>query len=428
MDNNIITITEHGQFELDIDINQLPNLNEEKEKKYLGIKRLYNNKLKANYYIGICWIGNTIVEVSPKEIEGKKIDFFKIFLQCVEKPKLQAKLKETYKIFNDQPIVKTGDDKSSVFVYIHFLYVLKNILQKGLKKDYIKKTENLTSKIKGKISIKNTIKNNFFKNIFHKTYCSYNEYSYNCLENRILKTAFLQCGKLIANTDKLLLKDILILYKTLKFSFEDIEPIENLTKKEFMEIKNSSFFTEYKDALDLAQMIFEKVGFSLMIKDEEKNIFPYYINMPEIFEKYVELKLIESNITYIDGNEEEIASWNMRPDFILLEKKAILDAKYKYFDSKTDLIAKLKEDFKQLALYKLDKTTRNCFEMDNFDDLKLILAYPYIQFNNKLKEEFEESDNFLEIKDASLYKSKNFSNFYILEIPTPFLENPKGTI
>jgi hypothetical protein len=66
--------------------------------------------------------------------------------------------------------------------------------------------------------------------------------------------------------------------------------------------------------------------------------------------------------------------------------------------------------------------------MDNFDDLKLILVYPYIQFNDKLKEEFEESDNFLEIKDASLYKSKNFSNFYILEIPTPFLENPKGTI
>ncbi|MBL0146075.1 MAG: hypothetical protein IPP48_10150 [Chitinophagaceae bacterium] len=83
--------------------------------------------------------------------------------------------------------IEQVEDLLSPLLIVKFLNTLAAIVRKGLKKSYYKKQQNLNSRIKGKILVSQNIKQNILKNKFTSTFCQFEEFGINSLENRLLK-------------------------------------------------------------------------------------------------------------------------------------------------------------------------------------------------------------------------------------------------
>ena len=417
---------EHGCKEADKKfLEEIEEFNEKEHKnnelKYLGLKK-YNpfldfgcdceeecNKVQADYYIGYRWFkkNESYICVKPKVYNNKRADFLAMFLEILNDPIVSKKANKIYQIFFDEPLieVEVNKDYSLEFLILHFLKVVNDIVKKGLKKGYLKVEENLTSKIKGKILVNKTIKYNLSKNRPDKTYCNHQMFTINCLENQILKTALLQCRKVVSLFKN---EEINKIFRQNLAAFELVDTKE-VFNTDFFKIKYSTFFKDYKIALNLAKMIFKRLGFSLNSKEVTNKIYPYLINMPELFERYVEVKLRKKYSTVIDGNERSFC-WQMRPDFLLPSEKYIVDAKYKFWYGMRSN-SKFKDDFSQLTLYSRCNSIRKDLGLKNENEvIDLIFIYP--NFNKKYKE--------LEFKNKR--KEKEFFKIYKLPLKIPLIK------
>ena len=396
-------------------------INKASEQKYLSIKyQEFNSKwaLRAGYFIGYRWFdtNKTYLHIKPKIHDGKQADFLAMFKECLSHPIVSQKMDKTYKIFFDEPLIEIQDKKDEItpFLIIHFLQIVKTIEKKGLKKGYIKVTDNLTSKIKGKILVNQTIKQNHFRNRIDKTVCNYQIFTINCFENQILKTALMQCGRYLAGIED---KNIIKILKQNITAFEQVD-IKEVFDSDFSKIKHSPFYKEYKEALNLAKMIFKRFGFALNnnLSNISNKIPPYYINMPILFERYVELKLLQSNINYIDGNDVSVAQWGMKPDFLLQKNKTVLDAKYKFWyesgkNQNSTENWQFKDDYMQLSLYGRDNKVRGELKVENNQEAELLFIYPSFR---------DEKDSKINLGNKD--KSDKFSNIYTLGIKIPYIQ------
>lgn len=373
---------------------QYGNEKQTPDSKYLGLheENMYSNNfkntvIKSYYYIGYKWIDNdckSYIRVSPKynslKTKMHQADYLKMFLECLDDPIVSKNMDLSYQIdFDEKWIeVEEKEDEITPLIVLHFLKIVKNISRRGLKKGYVKITENLTSKVKGKILINQTIKQNHFKNRLDKTVCHHQIFTSNCLENQILKTALMQCNSHLRGikTDEI---SKLIRQNINAFELVDTKEVFS---NDFSKIKHSPFYKEYQDALKLARMIFKRFGFTLCspTKDEVYKIPPFHINMPELFERYVEVKLRHKYKNQLipgygekDGNSY---SWGLRPDFVVENEKIIIDAKYKYWFEDCNDCIKLKDDFQQLSLYGRVSNIRKKIGLDSNEEAQLVFIYP----------------------------------------------------
>ena len=332
-----------------------------------------DEKIKTGYYVGYRWIKKN--EILLKVTAKHDVDYFKMFKECLKDEIVVKKIHKTYEVFPNEPLIEVKKEEITPFIVLHFLTLVQKITKKGLKRGYKRIEENISSKIKGRILISKNIKHNLSKSQLHKNYCKYEKYSIDFLENQILKSAILACKRLIAKQNFV---EVETWIRELLIHFEFVSD-KKIKYYDFFKVKHSPFFKEYKKAFELAKLIFKRVEiFKEKSNDETGKIFPYQIKMPELFERYVELKLRKDGIKYIDGNEELVANCNLRPDFLLPDEKVILDAKYKFwYANKDDECDKnFKKDLQQLAIYSLDNKIRNKLNLTNNELVKLIIVYP----------------------------------------------------
>lgn len=381
--------------------------------KYLGIHQEFNNfevKLKSHYFIGYRWLTDkTYIHVSAKQYDGQQADYLKMFLTCLEDPIVSKHLDETYKIFFNEKWIDIDNTKDEItpFLILQFLKIVSKITKKGLKKGYVKITQNLTSKIKGKILINQTIKHNHFKNRLDKTVCNHQIFTTNCIENQILKTALLQCSR---NLYGIVNNDITLFLKLNLSSFELVDSV-NVSQNDFTKIQHSPFYKEYKQALHLAQMIFKRFGFNLnsTINARQNKIPPFYINMPELFERYVEVKLRKLyKSALIPGYSQKNGNsynWGLRPDFIVEGQQLIIDAKYKYWFEQNDNNDNFKNDYQQLSLYGRVNGIRDDIELSKNEEARILFIYPKINGKEDI--------------DTNFTLVHSFNNIYKLGIKIP---------
>lgn len=214
--------------------------------KYLGIHQEFDQndlKLKSYYYVGYRWISETeekYIYVSPKEYKKYKADYLKMLLECMKDTIVSKKLTDTYEIFFNEKWIEINDEQDEItpLLILHFLNVIKNITKKGLKKSYVKITENISSKIKGKILINDTIRQNHTKNRIDKTICCHQVFTINCIENQIIKTALLQCSRNLLGINN---NDISKLLKQ-NLNFFELVDKKEVFESDFSKIKHSPFF------------------------------------------------------------------------------------------------------------------------------------------------------------------------------------------
>ena len=333
-------------------------------------KSKYRNKLLTHfdgkklfsYFIGAFWINDNENEkekytksiiIKPK-IE--KIDFMKMFSKCFEYSTIIKDFNEIYNIDFDEKPINHKDNKLmpdlDILIAFHFLRMLEVELHNGLKKNFIRREENLQSKIKGKIQFSKHINKNIIRGREDKIYCSYLDYDINCLENRILKRALKICASKISE-----IKNSLYFYCISFFN----EVSDELSYSELNHIKINPLYKRYKLLIELAIKIIKLKRYKDSCNENEAP--PFWIDMSLLFEKYVYALMLEN----IKGSEiiyqKSYYHNKFKPDFIIKGKKYnyIADTKYKmqYQNNKINKAKALRNDHPELDDYEVNAADFN---------------------------------------------------------------------
>lgn len=399
--------------------------------KYLGLNccNHKNKTFQTNYYIGIDWIveGESAIMVEPK-IKG--LNYLKMFMYCFDCDNIIAKekLKDIYHIdFGREPIkVKNNTFELTPLLIIHFIKLMQSLIKRNLKKDYIQVEENLNSKIKGKILFSKNVKYNVFKGREDRFYCKYQDYSSDCIENRILKKTLRYVQKYLDNNNISCEHDDLDRKcNTCLAVFEQVS--DDLTIQQIKQFKVNPLFKEYAESLKVAKLILRRFSYSIdnATNEVDKFLPPFWIDMPLLFELYVLTHLqkkYNSEIKYqVKGNYGFV-------DFIMKSKQLIIDTKYKpiysdiYFNNQSDKEKEFEEkvngrfkieDIRQLSGYARDEKILKKLEVnDKYQIIPCLIIYPLDDSNDS--EEFS-LDNYNDMNNAI----PGFVEFYKVGISLP---------
>lgn len=307
----------------------------------------------CHYYVGIDWLvkEKVAIYVAPKlDLPSQQINYFAMLYSCFHSD-MADEISELYEIKWAEPSIEISQKQDVLmpFLVMQFLYQLKKIVKRGLKKSHYSIDKNLSYKIKGKIKVSETIKNNIAKKVQHNTHCQYQEFGLDCTENRILKKALLFVQKYL----NLFPEYAQCVAPIVRFCFPAFQNVnENINENHIKNFHHNPFYRDYKDGLWLACQILKRLGYN--IKSIDKNSIiktpPFWIDMPKLFELYVLSKLKEN---YHHCIKFQAKGDYGSPDFLLIseDNRCIMDAKYKriYGNTEYDI-----QDIRQLSGYARD--------------------------------------------------------------------------
>lgn len=382
-----------------------------KQKKSAGCcyeitKKDNSFNIEASYFVGVDWFVEDELEIyiQPKlNGDQSEVNYVRMLFDALQEPENFNHLEHLCEIHFDKPSIKIDQtqDLLSPLLVVQYLQLLKKIVQKGLKKSYYPVVKNLNARVKGKILVNATIKNNHAKNKMLYTYCKYDEFGVNTIENKVLKKALLFSQKAIQNIKGVNPEQLQALYNYIQPAFYLVD--NQVEVEELKTIKPNSLYKEYKQALKLAKFILKRYGYTIStVHPVEIETPPFWIDMSKLFELFVFAKLkelfpLKGEVEYhVKTNRQEI-------DFIINSKdkkcQMVVDAKYKpqYKHgniSKEDIrqvsgYARMKSIYKELGMedkhdevidcliiYSDQKAERKDFVKDNFD---------YVPENNYVK-------------------------------------------
>lgn len=346
--------------------------------KYLGLNccNHKNKTFQTNYYIGIDWIveGESAIMVEPK-IKG--LNYLKMFMDCFDCDNIIAKekLKDIYHIdFGRDPIkVKNNTFELTPLLIIHFIKLMQSLTKRNLKKDYIQVEENFNSKIKGKILFSKNVKYNVFKGREDRFYCKYQDYSSDCIENRILKKTLRYVQKYLDNNSiSIKHEELDVICNSCLAVFEHVS--DDLTIQQIKQFKVNPLFKEYAESLKVAKLILRRFSYSIdnATSEIDRNLPPFWIDMPLLFEVYV-LTLLQKE--YGKEIDYHVSTYGNETDFIKYDEKMILDTKYNI--KWQDYV--FHENVRQLSGYARNISLRRKIMIKEYDDstiLPCLIIYP----------------------------------------------------
>lgn len=314
----------------------------------------YRDGFYSYYRIGAEWIDKEqkhSIVVVPKI---KNIDFIEMFMTCLQDNEAADKFSDIYDIDFDAKLIKSKALSSilSPLLVVQFLMVVKHVTIKGLRKDYISKTEALL-KVKGRINIRFT-ERNAITGHHERVHCTFDEYSVDNPENRLLKKALLISHNIISlMTDHKAYATLAAMCNHCLSVFEDVS--DELSEK-LPVVKSNKLYREYSEAIRIAKMILCRQDVSTnRNNDYSLNMVPVFrIDMALLFEHY-SLAMLRKSFGF---SSVKYQTYGYRgryiTDFLVNSNnfKIIIDAKY--VDAKNGTVAK-PEYIKQLSAYSRDK-------------------------------------------------------------------------
>ncbi|MFI3306657.1 MAG: hypothetical protein R3Y68_09135 [Rikenellaceae bacterium] len=386
--------------------------------KYLGICS-EESRLRASYYIGAEWIDSShAVVVTPK---CTNVDYVEMFATALKHSESSSYFSKFYGMDFSGEKIATNAHLSMLtpMLVIHYLSLIKKLLKVGLRRDYILREENLHSKIKGKIVITRNIKLNNISKRGDRTYCSYQEYTVDTTDNRILKKALHFSKTLICA-----LKDHKLypsLMKELNSAFAEFESVgDDVEVREIKRCAGGKVYSSYADALKVAQMILKRCNYSLSdVGNTNDETVPFWIDMARLYEVYVYSKLVEAygsdNIKFqVEGYRKTAV------DFIKLDEQVIIDTKYKphYLIGNRGIV----DDVRQISAYARDEKILSNFGEYN-DIAPCLIIYPDVTIEPD--EEGDQCNKVVKFSEDSILTQsspiRGFRKFYKLSIPLPQL-------
>lgn len=403
-----------------------------KKKEKSSCLTIYKNKedkyhLNLSYYVGVDWIPETkqAIYVAPKlntktkedgspddnvKLEDiQQTDYLGMLFSALKHPEISKYTDDLFEIkWDEKPIeITQQQDLLTPLLVLQFLRVVKEIVRKGLKKSYYRVEQNLYSKVKGKILVGQTIKQNLLKNKPLNTFCTFDEFGVNGLENRLLKKALVFVRKYlptlkIPQSEK---------YTTEMFNY--IMPVfdcvsEEVGLNDIKHSKTNAFFKEYAEGIRLAKLILKRFGYNISNTQQTTILTPpFWIDMSKLFELYV-LGLLKDRFRnevvnyHINTNYQEL-------DYLLNTKdhQMVVDAKYKaIYQTHYD-----KDDIRQISGYARMKSVYEKLCKSYIETIDCLIIYP------------DQKDGHKNLTEVDLTKSeiKEFVQFYKVAVKLPTL-------
>lgn len=428
--------------------NAVKSKDKEEHLKFLEI----NSDFKASYYIGCAWLippseneKGIPIQVEPK-IEN--IDFIRMFVTALEvRSSEEAEyFSDYYHIDFESPVIQIESEQNLItpLLLLHYITLLEQLARNGLRKNYVRREENLQSKIRGKILFNQHLKQNVFNKREDRIFCGYQEYTVDTPENRLLKKALVYARNSLESIPSLKAETLDKIYSKLasvERSFEGVSEDVSLAQVGF--VKSSKLYRHYDEAIRVAKMILQGVDYEILEDKKERDymVHPFYIDMPRLYEMYV-LSLLRK--AYGDQIQFQVPGRHgTKVDFIKIDEKIIMDAKYKpHYESGDSGIV---DDVREISGYARDKSILKALNWYKENGLcvdgkqgKLfpdcVIIYPIIQpeYNDDgesfgIQEKdcvfWDESNPPKKIVDEFLPRLSNpieaFEGFYKIAIPLP---------
>jgi len=364
-------------------------------------------ELKADYCIGLDWLGKTgrYVYVEPKinsrtaetfnvsidheekdDISNDKVrndksvtfelDYLKMLLEVTSVPESNLEVKNLLNIdWNAKRIgIHQEEDRLTPFLIVHFLQILKSIVRRGLKKAYYKVVENLPNRIKGKILIGQNIKKNILKNRVTSTLCQYQVFGEDHIENRFLKEVLNFASSYVANNKNLFGNNYLDLQYIISYCRPAFERVSSQADhRELRSAKHNPFYKHYKEALQVGSHILKRFAYNIT-STSEQNIStpPFWIDMPRLFEMFVYSKIVQANEK--NGIHYQFSTYGNALDILVSipGKQMIIDAKYKLHYKN----GHLHQDIRQVAGYARLRRVRDKLNVTEDSNIDCLIIYP----------------------------------------------------
>jgi len=295
---------------------------EDLEEKYKiqVIEKKDGIRIDADWYVGVIEFQNFILNVGPKFVEFENLGRMIDFAYDIEVDQFQDEIR-----FNE------GIDQPIEFIISAFVGTCQRIIHKGLYRSYINHQDDIPF-LKGKLILKQQILNDLKFNM--KFNCEYDEFTSNNLENQIILYGLKLCKSLTRFPQKKIFIQKLI--HQIDSQIED----KLISVDDFRRIAYTRLNSQYQRPHILAKLLIKNIGVQNLKLQKTKFIVPFFVKMPDVFEKFLE-KLF---VNYHDENirvkpQEKHSAWykddnhfeNIKPDIITYKDNeifSIVDAKY----------------------------------------------------------------------------------------------------
>ena len=369
----------------------------------------------TNFHIGADWLtDNQPIIVVPKM---EDIDFLDLFMHCFSFDD-SSSFSEIYHIDTSGNLITAPKLNSilSQLVIVRYLRVIRQIIKKGLLKQYVEREQNL-HKVKGRMVINVNDRLNVRRKNYDKVYCRFSEYSIDNPINGLLKRALLFCQALLKtlnkkNTPGNSYTTAMAIISRLLSAFEGVD--ENIGNSS--QFKANKLYREYKEAISLAQQILRRYDNSISkVSEEQSKVPPFWIDMSLLYEHYAYSLMKEAYGKKILYQEEGYEG--VRPDFTYNDKTSryVLDTKYMPQFKEKHISYDIE---RQLSGYARDRKILKKLgvsdeEMDKAN-IPCVVIYPEA---SKTKENPFKGHS---IKDL-LVSESYYSNFYTITLPLPII-------
>lgn len=368
--------------------------------------------IELSYYVGIDWINkecSKAIYVQPKiNRTANQTDYLKMLFSALQHNGVVEHTNELFEIKWNAPqiMIEQHQDMLTPLLIVQFLSLVKQIVRKGLKKSYYKVEANLYSKVKGKVLVSQTIKQNQLKNKKLNTYCQFEEFGFNGLENRLLKKALVFVQRYmptITNLNSTAYTTSLFNY--INPAFELISDEVNIN--DVKHTKTNVFYKEYEEAIKLAKLILKRFGYNInSTQDQKVKTPPFWIDMSKLFELYV-LGLLKDRF----GNELKyhFSIDGQELDYLIksVDAEMVVDAKYKETYQNSYNI----EDIRQISGYARMNSVYNELNKNKNKNINCLIIYP----DQKI-----ERESLINV-DLTVMPINDFVHFYKIPIKLPTL-------
>lgn len=330
-------------------------------------------------------------------------------------------------VAEDLPFIEATDASLKLYqrslpevLISRFLSSLASVVRQGIRKDY-HRIESEEPFLKGQLQVAQQLRQPVGRQ--HLFQISYDVFSENRAENRLIHSALIQVSKWVRSADNQKLA------RELRFAFNDVPKSTNY-EADFRLWKNTRDMISYRTLLPWIKLILNQQS-PFTIKDKHAGI-SFLFPMEKLFEEYV-AKMLKKHLAYQVKAQlqqrhllESPKAFLLKPDLAIYNKSEllmILDTKWKLIDQNTKYEngnEDPKSGISQADMYQMFAYGKKYFK--SHQNAKLVLIYPHWgRFNQPLRS-FKFDDKLtLDIvpfdlaADSESSESKN--NFkYILDV------------
>lgn len=372
---------------------------------------LYKADHWLSYYIGAFWLKEAEEALLIKskldqkaEENSNEVNILAMLEGALQDPEAvrlaSQKDKGLFAMEEDAPPIKVEglQDNLTPLLVARFLAVMQDLVRKGMKKGYRRKTETLRSRIKGKLLVSANIRASMGKPVQNRMICQFDEFGFDCPENRYLKKALKFAERYVHQIKSKAFGQYL---NYVRPAFDHI-PDDIDTRTKFSKRKDP-MYKEYESALSIARQLMERFGYSLNQVEERPNATPpFWIDMSKLFELYVLGKLKENGLKPVFQHECEDKTM---PDFLIPDKGMVIDAKYKTSYQENYNYKKHIDDIRQLSTY----ARENSVIAKVGEEAICVFAYPTTEAQ------------IFELDSKKPFAENHYDNFWKLGIKVPTL-------